>query len=102
MIVRYVVSAVLIIGLSILAAVDGRDVLKLPSEALKFFSGEYDDDSIGTKWAVLVAGSRGCWNYRHQVTLHLAPNLAFYQIKDFPLSLLSFWHLNSKQEESNK
>ncbi|XP_070009151.1 vacuolar-processing enzyme-like [Nicotiana sylvestris] len=66
MIVRYVVSAVLIIGLSILAAVDGRDVLKLPSEALKFFSGEYDDDSIGTKWAVLVAGSRGCWNYRHQ------------------------------------
>nr|AWD84475.1 asparaginyl endopeptidase 2 [Petunia x hybrida] len=60
-------SALLIIGLSILAAVDGRDVLKLPSEASKFFSEKYGDGSVeGTRWGVLLAGSRGYWNYRHQ------------------------------------
>ncbi|EPS59704.1 hypothetical protein M569_15100, partial [Genlisea aurea] len=25
-----------------------------------------DDDIVGTRWAVLVAGSNGYWNYRHQ------------------------------------
>ncbi|KAL2940191.1 Vacuolar-processing enzyme [Bienertia sinuspersici] len=24
------------------------------------------DDSVGTRWAVLIAGSNGYWNYRHQ------------------------------------
>ncbi|KAM7507562.1 hypothetical protein LguiA_018015 [Lonicera macranthoides] len=45
--------------------------LKLPSEASKFFhrpiGGDDDDDgSVGTRWAVLIAGSNGYWNYRHQ------------------------------------
>lgn len=47
------------------------DVIKLPSEASKFFhaSDDVDDDSLGTRWAVLIAGSNGYWNYRHQVIL---------------------------------
>lgn len=43
------------------------DVLKLPSDAPKFFGGDADDDYAGTRWAVLIAGSNGYWNYRHQV-----------------------------------
>ncbi|KAF5748299.1 vacuolar-processing enzyme-like [Tripterygium wilfordii] len=47
------------------------DVLRLPSETSRFFrAGEvvddFDDDSTGTRWAVLIAGSNGYWNYRHQ------------------------------------
>ncbi|XP_076949019.1 vacuolar-processing enzyme-like [Bidens hawaiensis] len=34
-----------------------NDFLRLPSERL---------DSDGTRWAVLLAGSNGYWNYRHQ------------------------------------
>ncbi|CAH8369523.1 unnamed protein product [Eruca vesicaria subsp. sativa] len=41
------------------------DVIRLPSQASKFFH-DGDNSSAGTKWAVLVAGSRGYWNYRHQ------------------------------------
>lgn len=46
------------------------DVLRLPSEASRFFrSGgvSEDNDAVGTRWAVLIAGSNGYWNYRHQV-----------------------------------
>lgn len=50
------------------------DILKLPSEAYRFFHNggggakvNDDDDSVGTRWAVLLAGSNGFWNYRHQV-----------------------------------
>ncbi|KAG2249936.1 hypothetical protein Bca52824_089564 [Brassica carinata] len=44
------------------------DVIKLPSQASRFFrpSGEDSSSSAGTRWAVLVAGSSGYWNYRHQ------------------------------------
>uniref|UniRef100_A0A7N0V896 Legumain prodomain domain-containing protein n=1 Tax=Kalanchoe fedtschenkoi TaxID=63787 RepID=A0A7N0V896_KALFE len=46
----------------------GDGVLRLPSEASKFFQGDHNgDDSVGTRWAVLIAGSNGYWNYRHQV-----------------------------------
>ncbi|RWR72555.1 vacuolar-processing enzyme [Cinnamomum micranthum f. kanehirae] len=41
------------------------DFLKLPSDG-KDLIGAGDDDSVGTKWAVLIAGSSGYWNYRHQ------------------------------------
>ncbi|GKD89321.1 vacuolar-processing enzyme-like protein [Tanacetum coccineum] len=34
------------------------DFLRLPSEK--------SDDSVGTRWGVLLAGSNGYWNYRHQ------------------------------------
>ncbi|XP_047341072.1 vacuolar-processing enzyme-like [Impatiens glandulifera] len=39
------------------------DVLRLPSEARAFFGA---GDAVGTRWAVLIAGSNGYWNYRHQ------------------------------------
>lgn len=44
------------------------DVIRLPSEASKFFRPENKDgdDTPGTRWAVLIAGSNGYWNYRHQ------------------------------------
>jgi hypothetical protein len=75
-----VVLLLLLIGLSGSASA-GRDlpgdILRLPSEASRFFgrgsgvADDNDDDSSGTKWAVLIAGSNGYWNYRHQVLLSL-------------------------------
>ncbi|XP_009794187.2 vacuolar-processing enzyme-like [Nicotiana sylvestris] len=50
--IRYVVFHVL---LSIWASVEGRSISRFLTE-----------QSTGTKWAVLVAGSNGWWNYRHQ------------------------------------
>jgi len=45
------------------------DFLRLPSQASRFFRSPSDDDKIeGTRWAILIAGSNGYWNYRHQVT----------------------------------
>lgn len=41
--------------------------IRLPSE--KEVSEEESKDEIGTRWAVLVAGSMGFGNYRHQVSL---------------------------------
>jgi len=38
-------------------------IIKLPSEAV-----DADSDEVGTRWAVLVAGSNGYGNYRHQVS----------------------------------
>lgn len=32
--------------------------------------GEEDEAAKGTRWAVLIAGSAGWGNYRHQVTLN--------------------------------
>ncbi|KAG5034058.1 Vacuolar-processing enzyme [Glycine soja] len=46
-----------------------HDILRLPSEASTFFKapgGDQNDE--GTRWAVLIAGSNGYWNYRHQMT----------------------------------
>ncbi|KAF3952651.1 hypothetical protein CMV_021815 [Castanea mollissima] len=69
-----VVVVLLFIGLSGSVSA-GRDlvgdILRLPSEASRFFgrgrgADVADDDSSGTKWAVLIAGSNGYWNYRHQ------------------------------------
>ncbi|XP_048132966.1 vacuolar-processing enzyme-like isoform X2 [Rhodamnia argentea] len=62
-------AALLLLLLSFAFAAAGRDVagnvIKLPSDASRFFrAGE--DDSVGTRWAVLIAGSNGYWNYRHQ------------------------------------
>ncbi|XP_034683448.1 vacuolar-processing enzyme-like [Vitis riparia] len=53
----------------------GDNGLLLPSEASRFFrpGGAADDDvggeSAGTRWAVLIAGSNGYWNYRHQADI---------------------------------
>ncbi|KAG6391211.1 hypothetical protein SASPL_148964 [Salvia splendens] len=65
--IRYAAGALSVLALSILAvAAHGRHhLLKLPAETRRFFSAA-DDDSEGTRWAVLFAGSNGYWNYRHQ------------------------------------
>ncbi|KAK4485895.1 hypothetical protein RD792_008546 [Penstemon davidsonii] len=67
---RYTAGAFILVALAIVAVVDGRnDFIKLPSEArggATEVNGGADDDSVGTKWAVLLAGSSGYWNYRHQ------------------------------------
>lgn len=67
MMFRYAVAALCLLQLSIVVA-GGRGFIQLPSEARRFFSDSaaVSDDSIGTKWAVLLAGSSGYWNYRHQ------------------------------------
>lgn len=52
----------------------GDDLLRLPSDRPSFLDrffrrGEVagdGDDVVGTRWAVLIAGSNGYWNYRHQ------------------------------------
>jgi hypothetical protein len=38
--------------------------IRLPSDRA---AGDEADDAVGTRWAVLVAGSNGYYNYRHQV-----------------------------------
>ncbi|KAL0407725.1 UNVERIFIED_CONTAM: Vacuolar-processing enzyme [Sesamum radiatum] len=72
MTIRYAAGALLLLTLALLNVADGRDFLKLPSDARRFFGGSEednggdDDDSVGTRWAILIAGSNGYWNYRHQ------------------------------------
>uniref|UniRef100_A0A0A9B3K0 See2a n=1 Tax=Arundo donax TaxID=35708 RepID=A0A0A9B3K0_ARUDO len=39
-----------------------QDFLRMPSER----SGGAEEDVVGTRWAVLIAGSNGYYNYRHQ------------------------------------
>ncbi|XLT63984.1 hypothetical protein HN873_020508, partial [Arachis hypogaea] len=41
--------------------------LRLPSEAISRFFHEPENE--GTRWAVLLAGSNGYWNYRHQADI---------------------------------
>ncbi|KAL6618650.1 hypothetical protein ACP70R_033789 [Stipagrostis hirtigluma subsp. patula] len=51
--------------LVMVAAVAGgrwQDFLRLPSE----HSGAGGEAAVGTRWAVLIAGSNGYYNYRHQ------------------------------------
>ncbi|KAL8101603.1 vacuolar-processing enzyme-like [Apium graveolens] len=74
--IRYLAGAVVLVVLvSISAVVESRHdilggVLKLPSEVPSFFRAvSDDDDSVGTRWAVLIAGSNGYWNYRHQADI---------------------------------
>lgn len=58
--------AVLVLFLSVLAGVDSRwdSALRLWSERVETAPSE---ESVGTRWAILIAGSSGFWNYRHQV-----------------------------------
>ncbi|XP_057524192.1 vacuolar-processing enzyme-like [Amaranthus tricolor] len=44
------------------------DLIRLPSDHSSKFDEflKADDDTVGTRWAVLIAGSNGYWNYRHQ------------------------------------
>ncbi|KAL6556659.1 hypothetical protein OROGR_005947 [Orobanche gracilis] len=72
-------ALLLLLTFSILTVSNCRhDFIKLPSEARRFISGAEtesnvdgaDDDSVGTRWAVLLAGSSGYSNYRHQGNKH--------------------------------
>ncbi|KAG9455581.1 hypothetical protein H6P81_000089 [Aristolochia fimbriata] len=60
-----VLFAFLLSGLTVECRLFDRDVIKLPSEGADAVGGG-DDGFAGTRWAVLVAGSSGYWNYRHQ------------------------------------
>nr|AGC94759.1 vacuolar processing enzyme [Malus micromalus] len=77
---RLASAVVLLFFASVLASAAGSrdligDVLRLPSEASKFFGrgddapDQQDDGTVGTRWAVLIAGSNGYWNYRHQADI---------------------------------
>lgn len=48
----------------------GRFEPKILMPTDKTETAEQDKDSIGTRWAVLVAGSSGYGNYRHQVHIY--------------------------------
>ncbi|XP_068652280.1 vacuolar-processing enzyme-like [Aristolochia californica] len=52
-----ILLALLLSGLAVECRVFYRDVIRMPSDGA---------DAAGTRWAVLVAGSSGYWNYRHQ------------------------------------
>lgn len=54
-------------GASIRGAGLWDPAIRMPSE--KEVWEEESEDEIGTRWGVLVAGSMGFGNYRHQVTL---------------------------------
>ncbi|XP_062202096.1 vacuolar-processing enzyme-like [Phragmites australis] len=44
--------------------------IRLPSERAEAAAeAGTDDDSVGTRWAVLIAGSNGYYNYRHQADI---------------------------------
>lgn len=59
----------LLLSLSLASAL-GRaiqldDKIVMPTES-------EDEDNKGTRWAVLIAGSSGYWNYRHQVCMDIS------------------------------
>ncbi|KAG2598457.1 hypothetical protein PVAP13_5KG347100 [Panicum virgatum] len=43
--------------------------IRLPSERAAAGEAEGADDAVGTRWAVLIAGSNGYYNYRHQADI---------------------------------
>ncbi|KAE8099992.1 hypothetical protein FH972_017931 [Carpinus fangiana] len=69
-----VVVVLFLFGLSVSTSAS-RDYIRLPSEASRFFGTgdggvhDNDDGTAGTRWAVLIAGSNGYWNYRHQADI---------------------------------
>lgn len=69
--------AVMVLSAAGSREISGTDVIKMPSIASRFFhsgvpvsAADEDDDSVGTRWAILIAGSNEFWNYRHQVITH--------------------------------
>ncbi|XAR70813.1 Legumain [Bertholletia excelsa] len=65
--------AVMVLSAAGSREISGTDVIKMPSIPSRFFrsgvpvsAADEDDDSVGTRWAILIAGSNEFWNYRHQ------------------------------------
>lgn len=69
MMIRYISGVLIVLCVLMSSVVDSRlmvdNLIRWPSDHPSIF--ESDDDSVGTRWAVLIAGSSGYWNYRHQV-----------------------------------
>jgi legumain len=79
------------------------DVLRLPSQASRFFrpanSAADDADSVGTRWAVLIAGSDGYWNYRHQADIcHAYQLLKKGGLKDENIVVFMYDDIASNEE----
>lgn len=55
----------------------GDGFIRMPVDKQHSFESkeEEDGDSIGTRWAVLLAGSSGYGNYRHQADVCHASNI---------------------------
>ncbi|KAK9683852.1 hypothetical protein RND81_10G169200 [Saponaria officinalis] len=76
MMIRYTPIFLLLLLSSVVSSrlINEDGLIKLPSyddnSILKIgFPNSDDDDIVGTKWAVLIAGSDGYWNYRHQADI---------------------------------
>ena len=65
---RLLPLALLLLLLAVAHAGTPRLVLE-PTLRLPSAAGQGDDGSVGTRWAVLVAGSNGYQNYRHQADI---------------------------------
>ncbi|GAB4854364.1 hypothetical protein Ancab_022950 [Ancistrocladus abbreviatus] len=78
MMIGYAAAVSLLLLCTLSTVAHGRqipdDLIRLPSDGSSFINrafpehnkGDDDDDSVETRWAVLLAGSDGYWNYRHQ------------------------------------
>ncbi|KAK1549834.1 hypothetical protein Q3G72_008653 [Acer saccharum] len=58
-----------VLSASILLSLFAGDVIRLLWEASRFFgsgAAKDDDDAVGTRWAILIAGSNRYRNYRQQ------------------------------------
>ncbi|OVA08482.1 Peptidase C13 [Macleaya cordata] len=65
--IRYVVSLLLLFVVIPIFSVESRLLIESPSKVTEFIHGSNsNDESVGTRWAVLIAGSSGYDNYRHQ------------------------------------
>ncbi|XP_020702241.2 vacuolar-processing enzyme-like isoform X2 [Dendrobium catenatum] len=71
-------------------------VLRLPSEISGRRLKAGGDDSVGTRWAIPIAGSSGCGNYRHQWDDCLS--------SQSDVDLVDYWNefLNSPEGSSKK
>ncbi|RWV88595.1 hypothetical protein GW17_00049306 [Ensete ventricosum] len=62
----FLLLLLLLLYLPLLLAHASRNPIRLPSDrSADLRIGR--DDAVGAKWAVLIAGSRGFYNYRHQI-----------------------------------
>ncbi|CAL9765321.1 unnamed protein product [Musa acuminata subsp. burmannicoides] len=61
-------AAVLLLPLLLLAHAR-PNTIRLPSDRAAGLHLGGDDDAVGTRWAVLIAGSNGFFNYRHQADI---------------------------------
>ncbi|RWW18756.1 hypothetical protein BHE74_00027631 [Ensete ventricosum] len=79
------------------------NTIRLPSDRAAGLHLGADDDAVGTRWAVLIAGSNGYFNYRHQVAV---PSFFFLALvvylflfgESITFALAWIWGYNSLQD----